>query len=162
MELTTTIIAALVMAVGIAGLIVPALPGLLLVLGGVLIWALGNSGPTAWTVFGIACVLAAVGYVVQYVVPGRHLGRAGIPKRSSLVGVIFGVIGFFVIPVIGMLVGFVLGVFVAEMARQRRTDEAWRSTKVAVKAALMSVGIELLAALIIAVGWACVAIPMAL
>ena len=75
---------------------------------------------------------------------------------------IFGVIGFFVIPVIGMLVGFVLGVFVAEMARQRRTDEAWRSTKVAVKAALMSVGIELLAALIIAVGWACVAIPMAL
>lgn len=160
MELTTTIVAAIVMAVGIAGLVVPALPGLLCVLGGVLIWAFGHSGPMAWTVFGIACAVAAVGYVVQYLVPGRHLTRAGVPKRSSLVGVVCAVIGFFVIPVVGLLIGFVLGVFLAEFLRQRQIDAAWASTRVAVKAALMSVWIELLAALVIAIGWACVAVPM--
>lgn len=160
MELTTTIIAATLMAVGIAGLVVPALPGLLCVLGGVLVWALGHSGPTAWTVFAVACVIAGVGYVVQYLVPGRHLTRAGVPGRSSLAGVACGVVGFFLIPVVGLLIGFVVGVLFAELLRQRSFDHAWASTRVAVKAALLSVWIELLAALVIAIGWACIAIPM--
>lgn len=160
MELTTTIVAAALMAVGIAGLIVPALPGLLCVLGGVLVWALGHSGPTAWTVLAVSCLVAAVGYVVQYLVPGRHLTRAGVPKRSSLVGVVCGIIGFFVVPVVGLLIGFVTGVLLAELLRQRSFEHAWASTRVAVKAALLSVWIELLAALVIAIGWACIAIPM--
>lgn len=160
MELTTTIVAATLMAVGIAGLVIPALPGLLCVLGGVLVWALGHSGPTAWTVFAVASVVAAIGYVVQYLVPGRHLTRAGVPKRSSLVGIVCGVVGFFVVPVVGLLVGFVVGVLLAELLRQRSFAPAWASTRVAVKAAVMSVWIELLAALVIAIGWACVAIPM--
>lgn len=136
---TTTLVAALLMATGIAGLIVPVLPGLLCVVLGVLVWALGHPGPLAWSVFGAACVIAAIGFVVQYRVPGRRLSSAGIPGRSSLIGVVLGVVGFFVVPFVGLPLGFVLGVFLAELARLRQWDVAWRATVAAVKAAVLSV-----------------------
>ena len=159
-EVATTIGAVLLMAVGIGGLVVPVLPGLACVLLGVLVWAVGHSGPAAWTVFAVACIIAAGGYVVQYLLPGRHLSRAGVPKRSSIIGAVCGVVGFFVVPVVGLFAGFVIGVVSAEYARLRRVDAAWASTKAALRATLMSVGIELLAAVVITVGWACAAIAM--
>ena len=64
------------------------------------------------------------------------------------------VVGFFVVPVIGLLLGFVIGVFLAESARLRDRAQAWTATRVAIRAALTSVGIELAAAVTIAVGWA--------
>lgn len=150
----TTVAAALLIATGIAGLIVPVLPGLLCVLLGVLIWAAGHSGPFAWSIFGVCCVLAAAGYVVQILVPGRQLSRAGVPRSSSFFGVALAIVGFFVIPVVGLFIGFVLGVYAAEHARLRDSQAAWLATKAATRAALTSVGIELAAAASIAVVWA--------
>lgn len=109
----------------------------------------------------MACVIAAVGFVVQYRVPGRRLSAAGIPGRSSLAGVVLGIVGFFVVPFIGLPLGFVLGVFLAELARRRQWDVAWRATVVAVKAAVLSVWIELMTAVVITLGWACVAVATA-
>ena len=42
---------ALAIAVGLAGILVPILPGSVLILGGVLVWALDVGGATAWAVF---------------------------------------------------------------------------------------------------------------
>lgn len=160
MENLTTAAAALLIATGIAGLLVPVLPGLFCVLVGVLVWAIGHSGPGAWTFFGAACVLAAIGYVVQYLVPGRQLSRAGVPKRSSLVGLGVGVVGFFVVPVVGLFLGFVLGVLLAERVRLGDNASAWAATKVATRAALTSVGIELAAAVVIGGAWIVAAITL--
>ena len=46
-----------------------------------------------------------------------------------------GIIGFFVIPVVGIIVGFLLGVFLAEWIRVRSLREAWPTTVTAMKAA---------------------------
>ena len=153
MELITTIVAAILIAVGIAGLVVPVLPGLLLTLVGVGIWAWGHSSLFAWCVFIAAVLLAFIGWVVQYLIPGRQLARAGIPGRTTLVGVLVGAVGFFVIPVVGVFIGFVFGVFLAEDARLRDGATAWASTKTAARAALTSMWIELIAASLIAILW---------
>lgn len=160
-ETLTMLGAALLVAVGIAGLIVPVLPGLACVVLGVLVWAIGQSSTAAWVVFAVACVLAVAGYVVQVLVPGRQLSRGGVARRSNIVGLVCAVVGFFVVPVIGLLLGFVIGVFLAESARLRDRTQAWAATRVAIRAALTSVGIELAAAVTIAVGWAIAAFALA-
>jgi uncharacterized protein len=85
-------------------------------------------------------------------VPGRRLKTAGVPNRTLLVGALLGFIGFFVIPVIGMFIGFVLGVYVAERARVGGAL-AWPSTKGALRAVGVSILIELVAASLAAIVW---------
>jgi hypothetical protein len=63
------------------------------------------------------------------------------------------VIGFFVIPVAGLLIGFVLGVFLAELAQRRDRRRAWASTVQAVKGVALSVGVEFVAALLATAVW---------
>ena len=46
-----------------------------------------------------------------------------------MAGAVLGIIGFFVIPVMGLLIGFVLGVYLAELANRRDQRLAWTSTK---------------------------------
>ena len=49
--------------------------------------------------------------------PGSPAQGGGIPTSTLLLGGVLGVVGFFVIPVVGLLVGFVLGVYLAELSR---------------------------------------------
>ncbi len=61
-------------------------------------------------------------------------------------------VGFFVIPVVGLFVGFVLGIYLAERARLG-ADQAWPSTKHALRAVGLSIVIELTAAVLAAATW---------
>lgn len=148
----TDLIVALVIAVGLVGILVPVLPGSILVVAGVLGWAVAVGGPTAWAVAGVATAIVAAGVVVKYVVPGRSLQGAGIPATTQWVGALLGVVGFFVVPVVGLFLGFVLGVYLAELARVG-SKRAWPTTVHSLKAVGLSVLIELLAALAATVVW---------
>jgi uncharacterized protein YqgC (DUF456 family) len=148
----TEFLVAVAIAVGIAGIIVPVLPGTILVLVAILVWAVEVGTTTGWAVFAVCALLLVVGSVVKYLVPGRQLKTAGVPNRTLLVGALLGFIGFFVIPVIGMFIGFVLGVYVAERARVGGAL-AWPSTKGALRAVGASILIELVAALLAAAAW---------
>lgn len=148
----TTLIAALLVAVGLVGILVPILPGSALVVGGILVWAWAEGGAAAWTVFGVATALVVAGTVVKYVVPGRRLQVAGIPASTQWAGVGLGVVGFFVVPVVGLFLGFVLGVYLAEVARVGSKD-AWPSTVHSLKAVGLSIVIEFLAAFAATVVW---------
>jgi uncharacterized protein len=147
-----TVLAAVLVAVGLAGIVVPILPGSVLVVVGILVWAVAEGGATAWAVFAAATVVIAIGTVIKYVVPGRRLEMAGVPASTQWIGVGLGVIGFFVIPVVGLFVGFVLGVYLAELRRLGSRD-AWPSTVHSLKAVGLSIVIELLAALVATVIW---------
>ncbi len=148
----TEILIAVVIAVGIAGIIAPVLPGTVLVLGAILVWALEIATTTGWVVFALAATLLVGGSVVKYLIPGRRLKAAGVPHRTLLVGALMAFVGFFVIPVLGMFVGFVVGVYVAERARVGAVG-AWPSTVSALKAVGVSILIELVAAFLAAVTW---------
>lgn len=148
----TEVLIAVVIAVGIAGIIVPVLPGTVLILGAILVWALEIGTSTGWVVFALCATLLVSGSVVKYLVPGRRLKASGVPNRTLLVGGLLAFVGFFVIPVIGMFIGFVLGVYVAERARVGAA-QAWPSTVGALKAVGVSILIELVAAFLAAVTW---------
>ena len=139
-------------AIGLLGIVVPILPGSILVLGAVLVWSWSVGGATAWTVFGVVAVLLVAGAVVKYVVPGRRLQLAGIPASTQWLGVALGVVGFFVVPVIGLFLGFVLGVYLAELLRVG-SAEAWPSTVHSLQAVGLSIVIELGAALLATLVW---------
>ncbi len=148
----TEALVGLAVLVGLVGIVVPVLPGSVLILGAVLVWSIAQGGATAWVVFALVATLLALGAVVKYAVPGRRLKATGVPQRTLLLGAVLGVVGFFVIPVVGLVIGFVLGVYLAEAARVGR-DQAWPSTKHALKAVGLSVLIELVAGMLAALTW---------
>lgn len=137
----------LLILVGIVGIVVPILPGMLLVMAGMLVWALAEHSTTGWVLFGLSVLVAGVGWVLQYLVPGRRLKEQGVRTSTLVLAVLLAVVGFFVIPVVGALVGFVLGIWLVETGRGSARDQAWVRTRHAVVAIAQSIGIELTAAL---------------
>ncbi|HEV2798320.1 MAG TPA: DUF456 domain-containing protein [Nocardioides sp.] len=148
----TEILVALAIAVGVAGIIVPVLPGTILVLGAILVWALEVGTTTAWLVLAFATTFLVLGTVVKFLVPGRQLKSSGVPNRTLVAGGLLAFVGFFVIPVVGMFIGFVLGVYAAERARVGAAG-AWPSTRAALRAVGVSILIELVAAFLAVATW---------
>lgn len=149
---TTDVLVALVIVVGLVGIVVPLMPGSVLVVAAVLVWAAVEGGAAAWVVACVATALVVAGAVVKYVVPTRRLHEAGIPARTQWAGVGLAVVGFFVVPVIGLPLGFVLGIYLAELARVG-SERAWPATVQSLRAVGLSVLIELAAALLAAGVW---------
>ncbi|MGC4805398.1 DUF456 domain-containing protein [Micromonospora sp. DT233] len=153
-QAVVAVVAALAIVAGLAGVVVPGLPALPLCWGGVLVWAVfGDAGAGRWAVLAAATVVAAGGAVVKYLWPGRNLKNAGVPTSSLLAGGALGLVGFFVIPVVGLVLGFVGGVWGAERLRLGSHQLAWPSTVHALKAAGLSMVVEFLAGLVIAGLW---------
>jgi uncharacterized protein len=147
----TDVLCAALVVVGLFGIVVPVLPGTVLVLAGILLWAAGTGTAAAWVTAGVATACLVVGAVVRYAVPGRRL-KAVVPTWTLVIGGIGAVVGFFVIPVVGALAGFPIGVFVAECFRVGIRD-AWASTRVALGAVGLGIMIELAAAVLAVLVW---------
>jgi uncharacterized protein YqgC (DUF456 family) len=148
----TEVLVALAILVGLVGVVVPILPGLVLVLGAILVWAIDIGSATGWTVFAVAALVLVAGSIVKYVVPGRQLKSSGIPSSTTWFGLGLGIVGFFVIPVVGLFIGFVLGVYLAEH-RRVGSAAAWPSTQRALSAVGVSILIELAAGTLAALVW---------
>ncbi|WP_329108397.1 DUF456 domain-containing protein [Micromonospora sp. NBC_01699] len=149
-----TLLSGLVILAGIIGVLMPVLPALPLCWGGVLIWAIfDDGGGGRWVVLAIVTVLTLVGTIIKYAWPGRNLKRTGVPNSTLLAGGVLGLVGFFVVPVVGLVLGFVLGVWLAERLRLGDNRLAWPSTKDALKAFGLAMLVELSVALAIALTW---------
>jgi len=159
MELTDfqtslTVLCGVAILVGVLGVIVPILPGLLLCWLGVVAWAIfTDAGWGRWLVLAVVTIVALTGTAAKYAFPGARLKQSGVPNMSLFLGGVLGIVGFFVIPVVGLPLGFVLGIFLAELMRQHQSGPAWRATRQALKAVGLAMLIELAAALIIVVTW---------
>ncbi|MEV0028697.1 DUF456 domain-containing protein [Nocardia sp. NPDC050793] len=147
------VVIGLLILVGLLGIIIPILPGVILVFGAILAWAIMTGGATAWTVFAISTVFLVLSGIIKYTWPGRKMKDAGVSNRALLLGAVLGIIGFFVIPVVGLFVGFVLGVYLSELQRLGRNQPAWQATKHALKGVGLSMLIELLGALLATATW---------
>lgn len=150
---SVTLISGIAIVLGILGVVVPILPGLLLCWAGVLFWALfGHAGTVRWAILAAATVLAGGGTLIKYLWPGRRLRTTGVPTSSMLAGGLLGAVGFFVIPVIGLVAGFILGVWLAERARLG-AGRAWPSTRAALGAVGLSMLVEFVAAIAVGAVW---------
>jgi len=77
----------------------------------------------------------------------------GFPSEASPAARCSVSFGFFVVPVVGLILGFVLGVYTAERVRLGSHATAWPSTMHALKAVGLSILIELAAGLLLAAAW---------
>jgi len=146
-EIIATVVAVVLLAVGCLGIIVPVLPGSVLVIAGLLVWALAVQAVEGWVVLAVGGLLAVAGMAASAVLTGTRLKRRQIPNRSLLFAAVGAVVGLFVIPVVGLFVGFFVGLLLSETARQRDVRTALDSSVVALKAAGLGILVEFACAL---------------
>ena len=83
--------------------------------------------------------------------PGRRWPDAvGLVARVLLGGVL-AIIGFFVIPVLGLPIGFVGGLYLAEYSRLKDGKTAWNSSWESIKAIGLGAAIEFALAMLAAI-----------
>ncbi|MFO7779225.1 MAG: DUF456 domain-containing protein [Nitriliruptoraceae bacterium] len=154
MEAAVLVLAFLLMLVGLVGVLVPVLPGLLIV------WAAGvasvlwqGTDTTGWLVAWWLTGLFALATLVTVVLPTRRGRELGATSASFASGLLGAVVGFFVLPVAGFLIGFLVGLTVGERARLGEWDAARGSTFAVLRAYGLGVLIELLLGLTMVGSW---------
>lgn len=147
------VLVAVALIVAVVGSVLPILPGALLAWIAIAVWAALEGTFAAWTVLVVATMLLAAGQVLKYLIPGRSLRQADVPGVVIAAGAVTGLVGFFVVPVIGLPLGFVLGVWVATVWRRRGVDGSWTDTWTAIKSAGVSVLIETTSVILAAGVW---------
>lgn len=153
MSTVAIILALVLMAAGLVGIVLPVLPGLLLVWAGVLVWALDVQNGVGWAVLGAGTALILLGVALEYLVPGRRMRRAGVRNSSLVVGVVLAVVAALVLPVAGALVGFPVGIYLAERVHRGSHRAAWAATVHALRAVGLNILIELMTALVVIALW---------
>ena len=120
---------ALVMAVGLVGTVVPVVPGLGLVLAAGVVYGLVEGfGSVGIAAIVVMTALASAGTAAGFVVPRRAAGAAGAAPASLWLGAVLALIGFFVVPVVGLPLGGAVGIFIGEQVRTGDAPAAWRAT----------------------------------
>ena len=147
------VVVGLVIVIGLVGVVVQVLPGLFLVAVAVIVWGVVTGGAVGWSVVAVAVLATGLAFVGEYLLAGRHLKRAGVPFSTMVAGGVLGIVGFFVIPLVGLIIGFVVGVFAAEWLRSRDHRTAWRSTVAALQATGLTILVELAGALLTTAAW---------
>ena len=149
-----TLLVGLVMLLGLVGVLLPLLPGTVLILAAGVGWAVlvVGDGTTRWVVVGVMALLLVGGTVLKYALPGRSMaGR--LPRQTLLLGAAGAGIGFLLLPPLGLLLGGALGVYLAEARRSSDRAEAWSSTVQALKAVGIGMLAELCAGVLMVLTW---------
>ncbi len=128
------------MVAGLVGTIIPVLPGLLLVWAGGLIWALNETGTVRWIVLAVLTLLTVAGSLAKFFLSGRTAKARGAGAPIVFSALLGGVLGFFLIPLVGVLPGSALGILAGERIRLGN----WQAARTSTKAVLLSYGAGML------------------
>lgn len=153
MDLPQLLLVGLVLLLGLVGVLVPGVPGTLLVWAGLVWWALHvRSGP-AWALLVAATALLLVVQVVKWQLPPRRLRGVGVTGRMAVFAGGGALLGFVLLPVVGAVPGFMGGIYLCERLRLGTHGEARASLRAVMRAVGTSVLVELLACLLVAGAW---------
>ncbi|MGE7390654.1 DUF456 domain-containing protein [Streptomyces sp. NPDC004126] len=153
MDLPQLLLVGLVLLLGVLGVLVPGVPGTLLVWAGLLWWSLHERSAAAWAVLVASTALLLVVQVVKWQLPPRRLRGVGVTRRMAAYAGAGAVAGFVLLPVVGAVPGFVGGVYLCERRRLGTHGEAWASVRAVMRAVGTSVLVELLACLSVTAAW---------
>lgn len=113
MDTLLWIAAVAMIVVGVVGTVLPALPGVVLIFGGIALaaWIDGFQRISVWSV-GAAAVLTAIAFVVDYVAAVLGARKAGASKLAvvgaavgTIAGVFTGFVGLLFLPLVGAAIG---------------------------------------------------------
>ncbi|MDX3850768.1 DUF456 domain-containing protein [Streptomyces sp. AK02-01A] len=153
MDVWQLVLVGLVMLLGLFGVLVPGVPGQAIVWASVLWWSLSDTSRVAWAVLIGATALLLLNQALRPLLPPRRTSRTGAPRHTLLVGGVSGIAGFFVVPVVGGILGFVGGVYWAERSRLGSHRAGWASTRMVMRTAGYSLLVELFACLLVVGAW---------
>jgi uncharacterized protein YqgC (DUF456 family) len=106
----------LAMAIGLVGILIPIAPGIVLVWLAGLAWAiLDGGGLTRWSLFAVMTALTVGALIANVRIPAKSASTTNAPRGTLWLAALFAVIGFFVIPIAGVLIGFCCGVLLAHL-----------------------------------------------
>lgn len=118
------------MAVGLLGTIVPMMPGLAIIwVAGVVYGVADGFGTLGIAAMASMTLMLGLGLAASYALPHRAGVLAGAGRASLRLGIAGAVVGFFVIPVLGLPIGALLGVLVGEQRRLGDWSRAWVATR---------------------------------
>jgi len=121
------LLGAVMVATGLVGVVMPALPGHALILAGLVVaaWADGFSHISGWTL-GLIAVVALASYGIDFVSAVVTTKRLGASKDAML-GAALGTLGgiFFGLP--GLIAGPFVGAVVGELIATRNLRQAGRA-----------------------------------
>lgn len=135
-DLTTLwlVLAIVLMLVGIAGTILPALPGTPLVFAGMLLaaWATGFEKVGGWTL-GILAVLTALSFAIDFLATAMGAKRVGA-SRYALIGAVVGTFVGLAMGLVGVFIGPFVGALAGELIHLRGLgrDQVGQATRVGV------------------------------
>ncbi|MDL5204530.1 DUF456 domain-containing protein [Streptomyces sp. ALI-76-A] len=153
MGVVDLLLVGLVLLLGLGGVLVPGVPGSWLVWAAVLWWALKDPQPVAWGVLVGATVALFLSQVVRWSLPPRRLSESGATRRMGVYAGLGAFAGFFVIPVIGAIPGFMGGIYLYERLRLGRHREARTALRTVMRSGGSSVLTELFTCLLIMGAW---------
>ena len=96
------VLIALAIAIGLIGVVVPLVPGTLLVFAAIAVWAAVEHTVVSWVTLGIVTAVLGGTLLVKYLWPMRRMRSADVGTWSLLAGGALGIVGFFVVPVVGL------------------------------------------------------------
>lgn len=141
-HIVVTIVAGVLLAVAAIGTVYPVLPGSPLAIVTLVVWGWVIGSPVTWAVAVIGALLAAVGWSASAVLTGRKLKQQQIPSPSIGAALVAAVIGMFLVPVVGLFVGFAAGLLASELVRRRDPRAALSSSLVILKATGLGILVE--------------------
>lgn len=117
----------LVMVVGVAGAVVPALPGISLIVGAIVVWGLVAGFVGLKWALGVAIAALVLSFAIDYlagVLGAQRVGASNWGQIGAFIGMFLGLFGLLPllptgIPLLGLLVGTVLGAFIGEFLHRR-------------------------------------------
>jgi uncharacterized protein YqgC (DUF456 family) len=122
------------MLVGLAGLLIPIFPGLLVMWLATLIYALVQASNESmhwfeWVLFALITLLMVIGGVIDNIIIARQVREKLVPWGSIIFGYLAGVIAsLFFTPLVGIIAA-PAGLYLAEYWRLRDTKVAFDSTR---------------------------------
>jgi uncharacterized protein YqgC (DUF456 family) len=153
MGVVDLLLVGLVLLLGLGGVLVPRVPGSWLVWAAVLWWALKDPQPVAWAVLVGTTVALLLSQVVRWMLPPRRLRASNATPRMAVYAGVGAFLGFFLIPVLGAIPGFMGGIYLCERLRLGRHGEARAALRTAMRSGGSSVLAELFTCLLIMGAW---------
>jgi uncharacterized protein len=142
-----------VMLLGLVGVLIPGVPGQAIVWAAVLWWAPTDTTPVAWVVLIGATAVLLLNQGLKAVLPPRRPRESGAPRKTLMLGGIAAIAGFFVLPLVGGILGYVGTVYGVERLRLGSRGAGWTSFKSVMRATGYSVLVELFSCLLVAGAW---------
>ncbi len=144
MDYILLILGFILIITGIIGCIAPIIPGPPISFVGMLLLHFTNWGPIETNILWILGVAAVVVTILDNIVPILGTKKFGGSKAGVWGSTIGLIVGFFVFPPFGIIIGPFLGAFIGEMTqRQTTTDKALKAAFGALVGFVLGVGMKL-------------------